>query len=108
MSLRACPKCGRPVLTFARFLLEPLYIRSRRCSGCSAALTLDYGYRVLPASLGIILLYFGLAALLKSRLPTFPAIPFIVGIGIILLFFLSLKGTGYLLAEWRVEDAGPR
>ncbi len=108
MSLQACPNCGRPVPSFARFLfVDPLRTKTR-CPSCQAELSFTLVHRFLALAAGIVLLAcFALGYILRRRLQIFPEIPFIVAVAVILAFFLLIKGINYFLGSWQVKDASP-
>ena len=106
MSLRTCPKCNRPVLTYGRYLTEALYMRDHRCPFCSSALGLKHRSLQLIISLAgpLLIMAFSFG---RHQGPG-REIPFGLGIAAIVAFFLILKAVMYYFDDWKVRDVSAK
>ena len=103
MSLQSCPKCGNPVSTYGRFMIEPIGFKKFHCSKCNSALSQAWLYGGLP-----IIVFILLGVFLLRNLPSFKNIPFgivvVMTIVWIIVTYVSIKSLTYFFGTWKVAD----
>lgn len=102
MSLRACPNCGRSVLSYGRYLLEPLHTRDYRCVECKSELCLKN--RILLNAVSLVLLVFAVLLAFRNDSDSGKTIPLWLAVILLLVFALLVKTIFYFFISWQVKD----
>lgn len=107
MSLRSCPQCQAQVMSYWKFLLEPVGLQTTTCGKCGAALKISYRAKWMQLLFPVLIVVILFAQARKNASGTeSKVIPILVAIPALIATAVLFKWLRFVSSEWRSSQQG--